>query len=146
MYQFCQHAGSAKRIGAALIVNRIYKILREEESLIDQFSLELLRNLLDSLLRAEGDHPALGSQKLTILAIEHVAKIIKKRSMVFLVAKATRRGFQDKRKADLTSLVDWLFEQIGRVEVGYIRQCMLLCVGFMTEFTSKYFFFFAVCR
>ncbi|KAJ3051098.1 hypothetical protein HK097_007923 [Rhizophlyctis rosea] len=136
VYQFCQDAGSAKRVGAALIVNRIYKILREEESLVDQFSLELLRNLLDSLLLAEGDHPALGSGNLTKVAIEHISKIIKKKSDLFMAAKATRRWFEEGRKADLGSLVDWLFEQFGRVEVGYTHQCMILFIEFSSEFTT----------
>ncbi|KAJ3037490.1 hypothetical protein HDV00_001665 [Rhizophlyctis rosea] len=136
LYQFCQHTSSNKRVGAALIVIRIYKLFREEEPLIDQFAFELLYNLLCNLKLAEIDNQALGSRQIAVSAISHVAKIIRKRSDLFRSATPARRGFEGLSQADIPSLVEWLFTQIGSIESAYAHQCMVLLMEFVPEFTT----------
>lgn len=60
LYTLASHPSAAKRLGASLTVNRIYRIFREEESLVDQFTFELMYWILLSLRLANGDHEALG--------------------------------------------------------------------------------------
>lgn len=46
LYSLCLHSDANKRLGACLVFNRIYRIFREEDSLVDQFSFEILYHLL----------------------------------------------------------------------------------------------------
>ncbi|KAJ3082739.1 hypothetical protein HDU99_001711, partial [Rhizoclosmatium hyalinum] len=59
LYLLCQHASSAKRLGASIIINRIYTIFRESNALVDVFTMEILYHLLFSLKISDRDNPAL---------------------------------------------------------------------------------------
>jgi hypothetical protein len=52
---FCTHSSKTKRIGAALIFNRIYTLFRESELLIDVFTFEIFIGFLTSLKLADGE-------------------------------------------------------------------------------------------
>ncbi|KAJ3289778.1 hypothetical protein HK104_007244 [Borealophlyctis nickersoniae] len=136
IYQLCQHTNHNKRLGAALTFNRIYRIFREEQSLVDQFAFEILYNLLFSLKLADNDDPALGTQRQTIDAIMHVSKIIQKRASLFQRAKPSRRGFDGLERADLPSLLEWLFREMRRHELVYTHQCMELFMELVTEISA----------
>ncbi|KND04346.1 uncharacterized protein SPPG_00077 [Spizellomyces punctatus DAOM BR117] len=124
MYRLLSHSSSHKRMGGAVTFNRIYRIFREEESLVDQFSFEILYHLLMALRLAENDHTGLGTQQMTIKGVQHVLKIIKSKSDLFRSSKSTRRSFPGLNEANLAGLVDWIFAEIGRLELTYAQQCM----------------------
>jgi hypothetical protein len=42
LYSLALHPSSAKRFGAAMAMNQMYRIFREHDDLIDQFTLEIL--------------------------------------------------------------------------------------------------------
>ena len=66
LYNFMSNPSTTKRLGASLIFNRIYTIFREEERLVDEFTLEVLYRLFFSLRLAEEDHPSIGNAKMEI--------------------------------------------------------------------------------
>ncbi|KAF9954135.1 hypothetical protein BGZ65_004221, partial [Modicella reniformis] len=76
VYNLASHSSTAKRLGASLIVNRIYRVFREEAPLVDQFTVELLYWILFSLRLAEADHTGLGTRQQACLAITHLQRII----------------------------------------------------------------------
>lgn len=60
LYHLALHPNSTKRLGASLIFNRIYILYREEQMLVDEFTLELLYHFMFGLRLAEDDHPSTG--------------------------------------------------------------------------------------
>ncbi|RUP50947.1 hypothetical protein BC936DRAFT_136979 [Jimgerdemannia flammicorona] len=123
LYTLASHPSSAKRLGASLAVNRIYRIFREEEPLIDQFTFELLYWVLFSLRLANEDHEALGTLQQATIAVRHLQRIITVKFQVFLKESKIRRKFPGLERADLECLVDWLFKETGRLELDYSRLC-----------------------
>ncbi|KAI8877666.1 hypothetical protein K501DRAFT_306200, partial [Backusella circina FSU 941] len=53
LYNFMANPNSSKRFGASLVFNRIYRLFREEESLIEEYTLEILGQLFFSLKLSE---------------------------------------------------------------------------------------------
>jgi len=131
VYNLTTHASAAKRLGASLIVNRIYRAFREEAPLVDQFTMELLYWILSSLQLAESDHIGLGTCQQAGLAIRHLQRIIVVKSAVFVKDSRDRRrppGFED---ATLESLVRWLLKETSKPEVEYTKMCRLLFDSFV---------------
>jgi len=60
LYALLSHPNAYKRLGAALTFNKLYRIVREEETLVDTFILEITVNGLLSLKLAALDDPELG--------------------------------------------------------------------------------------
>ncbi|CAN8029859.1 unnamed protein product [Ixodes persulcatus] len=58
---YCRHPSALKRLGAALIFNNLYVLLREEESLVDVFILDILAHFVDSLKLAHSDERTIGA-------------------------------------------------------------------------------------
>ena len=56
-----RHPSSSKRLGACNVYNHVYTILREEESLVDQFTMEILVTFVECLALAHGDDSSLGN-------------------------------------------------------------------------------------
>ncbi|RKO88463.1 hypothetical protein BDK51DRAFT_26592, partial [Blyttiomyces helicus] len=138
IYGFCQHSNPNKRLGAALTFNRIYRIFREENALVAQFSFEILYYLLLSLKLADGDHSALGTKRQASNAIDHIAKIIREsRQVSFIEADSSRRLFPGLTGSDLQSLTVWLFHEIGTHERIYAQKCMELFMLFVTRISTE---------
>ncbi|KAI8613655.1 hypothetical protein BC830DRAFT_1219655 [Chytriomyces sp. MP71] len=132
IYSLCEHSSAAKRMSAAIIVNRIYVVFRESAILVEIFSFELIYYLLFSLKIADGDSPAIGTITLAKTAIDHVAKIITK-SECFAKASKTRRLFPGLETSDLKSLTNWLFHECRHRELQYSYKCIEL----FDKFASK---------
>jgi len=60
VYSYSSHPSSSKRLGAAVVYNSIYTVLREDDSLTDQFTMEILAHFVESLALSHTDNPALG--------------------------------------------------------------------------------------
>jgi DNA-dependent protein kinase catalytic subunit len=69
VYALAANPKPAKRLGAALTFNHIYRLYREEESLVDQFTLELLYWMLFSLRIAHDDHESVGKATLSLVQV-----------------------------------------------------------------------------
>ncbi|KAF9970692.1 hypothetical protein BGZ73_006560 [Actinomortierella ambigua] len=127
VYNLAGHSDPAKRLGAALIVNRIYRVFREEASLVNQFTFELLYWLLYSLKTAENDPEGLGTRQQTRVAISHMQRIIRQKAGDFNKGNDRRRPFPGlltpSNTHDLSQLVEWLMEEVAKPEAYYAATC-----------------------
>ncbi|KAJ3307867.1 hypothetical protein HDU76_004302, partial [Blyttiomyces sp. JEL0837] len=132
IYLFCQHSSPPKRLGAAMIFNRIYTLYREYESLLDVFTFELLYYFLLSLKISDADNAALGTTIYIKKTLDHIAKMIIK-SGIFKRSSPSRRSFPGLERADLNSLIEWIFSQIGKREEEYAHKCIELFDTFVSQ-------------
>ncbi|KAF8937820.1 hypothetical protein BGZ58_002088 [Dissophora ornata] len=131
IYNLASHSNPTKRLGASLIVNRIYRVFREEAPLVNQFALELLYWILFSLRLAEGDHAGLGTRQQACLAITHLQRIIQVKAPIFVSDSKDRRRLPGLQDATLDSLVNWLLKETARSEVEYTTMCRVLFDAFV---------------
>ena len=61
MMSMARHPSYSKRLGACLVYNHIYTILREEKSLVDKYTMETLVCFIDCLALAHSDEQSLGA-------------------------------------------------------------------------------------
>ena len=61
MLSMARHPSYSKRLGACLVYNHIYTILREEKSLVDKYTMETLVCFIDCLALAHSDAQSLGA-------------------------------------------------------------------------------------
>lgn len=133
LYNLMSNSNSTKRLGAALVFNRIYRLFREESVLVNEYTLEILGQLFLSLKLAEADHPSIGTRDQIIEAISHIKRILKAKSSVFLQENATRRPFIGAEDVnDLGSVVEWTFIESGKIPRTYAK----VCLNFFVEFVA----------
>jgi DNA-dependent protein kinase catalytic subunit len=138
-YNLASHSNPTKRLGAALIVNRIYRIFREEATLVNQFTLELLYWMLFGLRLAEGDHAGLGTRQQTYVAVTHLQRIIQVKASLFLKDSKDRRRFPNHNTATLDVVVEWLLNETSQPEAEYTRVCRMLFDSFVKLLPRMYF-------
>lgn len=76
IYSLFADPGVSKRLGGALAVNSFYRVFREHKVLVDQYSIEMLVVMVQSLRHADKDHPRDAAGETTKTAIEHVLKMM----------------------------------------------------------------------
>ncbi|KAJ3389035.1 hypothetical protein HDU92_001207 [Lobulomyces angularis] len=128
LYLLANHGNSNKRYGSALVFNRIYRVFREEASLVEIFSFEILYNLLTSLKISSNDHSVMGTQQQTQTAIRHWKKIIVNKASLFKAVNEKRRLFPGIPTADLSHLIEYLFIESGTPIGVYARECLSLFI------------------
>ncbi|KAI8354648.1 hypothetical protein BD560DRAFT_455990 [Blakeslea trispora] len=130
LYNLMISPSISKRLGAALVFNRIYRLFREEEKLVKTFTIEILGQLFLSLKIAENDHPSVGTRDQIIEAISHIRRIIREKATYFCSNEARNTFINNPNVKDLTTLVFWTFEQSGKLQRTYAK----VCINFFTEF------------
>ncbi|KAJ3150478.1 hypothetical protein HDU86_006651 [Geranomyces michiganensis] len=125
LYRLLLHANVHKRMGGSMAFGKIYRVIREEASLVDQFSFEIIYHLLMGLRLAENDNPAFGTQSAMTSVVLHMIKIIKTKADIFRRASSARRSFPGLSSATLDGLVYWVFSEISRPEIAYAQSMML---------------------
>ncbi|KAI9262204.1 hypothetical protein BDA99DRAFT_438520 [Phascolomyces articulosus] len=135
IYNLASNPSSRQRLGACIIFNRIYRTFREEDALVNEFTLELLYWLFFSLKLAEDDHPLIGTLDQAKEAIGHIRRIIRQKINVFIVGKFGRREFHGiaENPPNLASVVGWAFDETGSIQREYSRECM----KFFDEFVGR---------
>ncbi|ORX51885.1 hypothetical protein DM01DRAFT_1289323 [Hesseltinella vesiculosa] len=134
LYHMAIHPSSTKRVGASLIFNRIYRLVREEDALVNEYTFELLYHFFFSLRLAEDDQASLGStQQQARESISHLKRILRVKAEVFLVAQPQRRPFPGAEAPDMQSVVRWSFDQLGQPQ----RQYAKVCIDFFSEFVLR---------
>jgi hypothetical protein len=137
LYNFMTNPNSSKRFGASLVFNRIYRLFREEESLIEEYTLEILGQLFFSLKLSESDHPSIGTSDQTREAISHIKRIIRRKSDLFIQESPTRRPFLELAVTDLGSVVEWTLMESGKDSRLYAKVCMDFFVEFIKLVPGK---------
>ncbi|CAJ0839827.1 30_t:CDS:10, partial [Entrophospora sp. SA101] len=131
IYNLCGHPDHTRRLGASLSINNIYRTFREEESLVDIYIFELLYWILLNLKLSDKDQVATGTRQQAIVAIRHIKKIICVKSNLFLTTSDQRRNVFCLKETDLSSLVEYLFNETTKKEKDYANICRELFCDFV---------------
>jgi hypothetical protein len=75
------HPSAAKRLGAAIVLNNLYRQLREYEAIVDVCIIDLTVVMVMSLKRANADPPSFGTAQQCVDCLRHFKRILCK--MVF---------------------------------------------------------------
>lgn len=130
LYNLMANPSASKRFGASLIFNHIYRLFREEASLVNLYTFEILGQLLVSLKIAEADHPSIGTRDQIIEAINHIKRIIREKSSVFITENDRHSFIGEVAVRNLSQLVQWSFEESGSLQRTYAKVCMTLFTEF----------------
>ncbi|TKS87933.1 DNA-dependent protein kinase catalytic subunit [Collichthys lucidus] len=140
IYSLALHPNGFKRLGAALAFNSIYRLFREESSLVEQFVFEVLVIFVESLALAHSDERSMGTLQQCGSAIDHLKRIIKQKAPTLNQHNAKRRiprGFSPDEKLCLSHMVVWLLEQCGRPQTECRHKCMELFYEFIPLLPGK---------
>ncbi|KAI9209180.1 uncharacterized protein BJ171DRAFT_576762 [Polychytrium aggregatum] len=136
LYEYCKHSNVNKRRGASLIFNRIYRAFRASNSLVEQFTFELLYHYLCNLRLSAAETESIGTWEQAGMAIDHLKKILIKKHAVFMVRSKVRRPFPGLESDDLPSLINWLFRETRHTESVYAQRCLELVLDLVPVFSD----------
>ncbi|XP_036376580.1 DNA-dependent protein kinase catalytic subunit isoform X1 [Megalops cyprinoides] len=139
IYSLALHPSAFKRLGAALAFNNIYKLFREEKTLVEQFVFEALVIFVESLSLAHSDERSLGTLQQCADAIDHLKRIIKYNSASLNQTSKRRipRGFPPDQSVSLSDVVMWILLQCGRPQTECRHKCMELFYEFVPLLPGK---------
>lgn len=123
LYSLAHHPDAYKRLGCSMTFNQLYRIFRENETIVSQFILEILHNTIFSLRLANQDEPSLGTAASAAAAVANLSKIV----VVYAKKGRLLKPDSHRRQHDsLTEFVDWLFGELSRPEDCCRKECMSL--------------------
>uniref|UniRef100_A0AAV2L5B1 DNA-dependent protein kinase catalytic subunit n=1 Tax=Knipowitschia caucasica TaxID=637954 RepID=A0AAV2L5B1_KNICA len=140
IYSLALHPNSFKRLGAALAFNNIYRLFREEHSLVEQFVFEILVVFIESLALAHMDERSLGTIQQCCSTIDHLKRVITHKAPNLNQHNPKRRiprGFPPDQKLCLSHVILWLLEQCGRPQTECRHKCMELFYEFVPLLPEK---------
>ncbi|XP_033121520.1 DNA-dependent protein kinase catalytic subunit-like [Anneissia japonica] len=129
LYSMALHPNTFKRLGAALAFNNIYTVFREEDSLVDMFTFEMLVVYVRSLALAHHDDKSLGTQEQGSEVLKHLGRIVKEKAALFNKTSKLRRlprGFPQDMSPTLSHMILFLLTECGRPQTECRHQCMNL--------------------
>lgn len=132
LYNLMDSPSPSKRFGAALVFNRIYRLFREEASLVNMYTFEILGHLFHSLQIAEADHPSIGTRDQIVEAVSHIKRIIRTKTEVFLTDNGRIPFANENHITNLAELVRWTFIESGKLQRTYAK----VCINFFDEFAK----------
>jgi hypothetical protein len=106
-------------------VKILSRVLREEETLVDQFILEICHVLVVSLRLTENDDALLGTERLAMSCIDTLGRVMADAHYATILNRSNPKR---RMHADLTHFVEWCFRQLARSERSVRRACMNLFV------------------
>jgi len=116
-----RHPNPYQRLGAAVAFNAVYRIFREEDSLIDRFAIELSGALLHALRLADADDPAVGTVSALSDALDHSLRIMSRRVALLAHPNDIRRS-----EKSLNDFLISLLHQLSIPEEGARNAAMKL--------------------
>jgi DNA-dependent protein kinase catalytic subunit len=111
LYSMASHPSPYKRLGCALALKQMYRVFREDETLVSLFVLEMAHVVLVSLRHATNDSDALGTVQLYTQVLEALGRII-----VAYKVKLSKEEPSRRMHKSLASLLRFVFSQCGRPE------------------------------
>ncbi|XP_021932903.1 DNA-dependent protein kinase catalytic subunit-like isoform X3 [Zootermopsis nevadensis] len=126
IYSFCLHPCPSKRLGAALILNSVYTVLREKESVVNEYWLELLYHMVVNLSLSEETDSILGSHEQVVTALNHIERVLKEKASLFNKDDKRRRKPPEFEGILLKDAVSWLLLKCGSTQVECRHKCMEL--------------------
>lgn len=117
----------SKRFGAALAFNNLYRVLREEEHIIDMYWLDLLNTFCINFMMCEQDGEKNGSVESYVVQItaslDHVERVLREKKNVFNginTARIKPLNFD----GTLKEAVIWLLKQCNSILQNYRHKTM----------------------
>lgn len=149
MRYYSAHPDRSKNLGAALIFNSIYEELREEESLISMFWIELLHIFVSSLSNID----FVVEENATIIqikaALDHLKRVFIEKPQIFRKSDTTRKIPNDLKEGTLKGVSIWLLKQTSNRNKYCRESCVELFVSIaplctdskvnLSQFIEKYF-------
>nr|CAH7739864.1 unnamed protein product [Callosobruchus chinensis] len=122
---FSSHPHPAKKLGAALIFNNIYKEIVREESLIKMFWVELLHIFVTSIATCE-DFDETNTVIQTKKALQNLLKVFLRNPDVFKDAAKHRILPREVGNGTLPEIATWLFKETSCKNIHCRDICMSL--------------------
>lgn len=126
LYSMALHPSPFRRLGAALAFNQLYVIFREEDKLVNIFTIEILITYLTSLKYTHQDSKYLGILEEISKVISHILRIIKAKQILFNQNPKERRIPHGLKQSTISSIVQWAISHVGATEVEFRQQCKSL--------------------
>ncbi|XP_069123844.1 DNA-dependent protein kinase catalytic subunit-like [Argopecten irradians] len=126
LFTYALHPSAFKRLGAALAFNNIYTVFREDNTLVDIFTFQILVHFVESLAIAHKDEKSLGTQEQACKALEHLEKIICKKADILRKESKLRTEPSQWSKITIDICVRWFMRQCGRPQTECRHMCMKL--------------------
>lgn len=122
-----------RRFGAALAFNNIYRVLREEDSIVDKYWLELLHdfclNFKLSEQHLEADLNCQTDLKQVSASLDHILRVLRERKHVFNRMNPDRVKVVAVENALLYDSVVWLLDQCKSTHNTYRKKMMDMFVA-----------------
>ncbi|XP_011297765.1 DNA-dependent protein kinase catalytic subunit-like [Fopius arisanus] len=115
---FALHPLKSLKIASAIAFNHIYKILREDEQIVDTFWVEFLHCFVEAMDNC--DDPRIRD------ALSHVARVLLEKSGVFRASSSRRRVPMNFPDGSLKSCVDFLLNRCINNDSSARKKCMEL--------------------
>lgn len=118
----------SQRLGAALTLSRIYREFRESAPLVQEFTLELMDQMLFCLKLADADPTALDAGRRAQDVLQSLVKVIadpRRGHWAALLAESVDRAGAEHCRS-LPRFARWLCDQLASTETVYRRQCRAL--------------------
>ncbi|ESO96748.1 hypothetical protein LOTGIDRAFT_143667, partial [Lottia gigantea] len=139
IFSFALHPSVFKRLGAALAFNNIYQIFREEKSLVDRYTFQILVHFVESLSLAHKDDKSLGTQEQCAAVLKHLQRIIIFHEDILKKPSKIRQEPREWSNKTLDIAVRWLSRQCGRPQTECRHTCMKLVYNLCTHVQGNYF-------
>ncbi|GAB0097641.1 DNA-dependent protein kinase catalytic subunit [Sergentomyia squamirostris] len=123
---YCWNFNVYERLGASLGFNNLYRILREEENLVNTYWIMLAYlyciNLRLCTKSSSFQYEAIAIEQASI-ALDHVVRVLCEKSDLFAVDQEGRLKPHALDEATLKSFAIWLFQECGSHSKIYREKC-----------------------
>ena len=130
LYNMALHPNAFRRLGAALAFNKLYTVFREEDTLVNVFTVEILVTYLYSLKQSHRDSLSLGIQTEIQKVVSHLERVIQAKRALFNQVSKERKIPKGLRVATLQGIVSFAFNHVGATETAFRETCMHLFYEF----------------
>ncbi|CAO1436743.1 unnamed protein product [Diamesa tonsa] len=135
---------ASKRIGATLAFNNIYRVVREEQDLIDVFWLFLLDIFSTNFKITEeisNDMDGCAFQdskkcKQLSATMDHLVRVFIERKDLFLISNTTRIRPSEFKGVTLIDTVNWIFQQCGSKQYHFRHKCQEMFMKILINFST----------
>ena len=124
LYSMALHPIAFRRLGAALAFNKIYTVFREEDFLVNTFTIEILVTYLRSLKQSHRDALSLGIQTEIVKVVSHLERIIKAKQTQFNQVSKDRKIPKGWKVATIQGIVSYAISNVGATETAFRHACM----------------------
>ena len=123
------HPDPFKRLSSVLCFSKLFNVINDHETLVDEFCLEITRCVLGSLKLC---HNSLEFSQEVIDNCEELLSVVKKQ-----IIKSSKTLMQPNQQRSVhTSLhhfLDFLFSKFTSIETVYRHECMKLWAGLVSQ-------------